>query len=132
MMKSEFEALAGYEVTMQDYTEIIEPMYLATTLNKAEFVKCIDKKRFALRPLKAILRDMKTRARHLEATCTAYTDWKVKDELEALAKEYADRKYGGQAIARICDTQKQCCYYPSSIEIMSRTTFKTWENIALF
>ena len=48
MMKHEFEALAGYTVSEKDYTEIIEPMYMATNLDKAEFVKCIDKKRFAI------------------------------------------------------------------------------------
>lgn len=48
MMKHEFEALAGYEVSTADYDKIIEPMYLATTLSKEEFVKVIDKKRFAI------------------------------------------------------------------------------------
>ena len=48
MMKHEFEALAGYEVSYEDYDKIIEPMYMATTLSKEEFVKVIDKKRFAI------------------------------------------------------------------------------------
>lgn len=48
MMKHEFEALAGYEVSTADYDKIIEPMYMATTLSKEEFVKVIDKKRFAI------------------------------------------------------------------------------------
>ena len=48
MMKHEFEALAGYEVTMEDYNKIIEPMYMAISADKAEFVKMIDKKRFAV------------------------------------------------------------------------------------
>ena len=29
MMKIEFEALAGYEVSVSDYDNIIEPMYLS-------------------------------------------------------------------------------------------------------
>ena len=29
MMKHEFEQIAGYEVTWEDYTNIIEPMYMA-------------------------------------------------------------------------------------------------------
>ena len=37
-MHEEFEKLAGYEVTHEDYVNIIEPMYLATNLNKAESV----------------------------------------------------------------------------------------------
>ena len=49
MMKIEFEALAGYEVSVSDYDNIIEPMYMATQLSKAEFVKVICKERFALK-----------------------------------------------------------------------------------
>lgn len=48
MMQYEFEALAGYSVSTEDYIKIIEPMYMATNLDKAEFVKCLDKKRFAI------------------------------------------------------------------------------------
>lgn len=39
MMKHEFEALAGYEVSFEDYNRIIEPMYMATELSKEDFVK---------------------------------------------------------------------------------------------
>lgn len=46
MMKYEFEVLAGYKVSTDDYNKIIEPMYMATGMNKADFVKCIDRKRF--------------------------------------------------------------------------------------
>ncbi len=48
MMKYEFETLAGYEVSTEDYNNIIEPMYMATNLSKEEFVKTVSKKRFAL------------------------------------------------------------------------------------
>lgn len=50
MMKREFEEIAGYEVSNEDYYEIIEPMYMALNLSKSEFVKCMDKKRFAQKP----------------------------------------------------------------------------------
>ena len=50
MMKHEFEELAGYEVSNDDYNNIIEPMYMATNMSKADFVKCIDKKRFEKKP----------------------------------------------------------------------------------
>lgn len=46
MTKQEFEKIAGYEVTLKDYTEIIEPMYMSTNLNKQDFVKTINKKTF--------------------------------------------------------------------------------------
>lgn len=48
MMKHEFETLAGYEVSTEDYNNIIEPMYMATNMTKQEFVKTISKKRFAV------------------------------------------------------------------------------------
>lgn len=38
MMKHEFERLAGYEVSAEDYNNIIEPMYMATDLSKEDFV----------------------------------------------------------------------------------------------
>ena len=46
MMKHEFEQIAGYEVSWEDYNNIIEPMYMATNLSKEEFVKTLSKKRF--------------------------------------------------------------------------------------
>lgn len=49
MMKQEFEALAGYEVDAETYANIIEPMYYATDLSKAEFVKTLDRKAFEVR-----------------------------------------------------------------------------------
>ena len=49
MMKHEFEALAGYEVSHEDYNNIIEPMYMATDLSKQDFVKVIDRKRFEVK-----------------------------------------------------------------------------------
>ncbi len=57
MMKYEFEELAGYEVSEEDYNKIIEPMYMAIELSKAEFVKVIDKKRFALKTREEIVRE---------------------------------------------------------------------------
>lgn len=49
MMKHEFEALAGYEVSFDDYNKIIEPMYIAVDVDKTEFVKMIDRSRFELK-----------------------------------------------------------------------------------
>lgn len=49
MMKSEFEAIAGYKVSHKDYYDIIEPMYMATNLDKYEFVETINKKRFKVK-----------------------------------------------------------------------------------
>jgi uncharacterized protein YlxW (UPF0749 family) len=53
MMKYEFEAIAGYEVSLEDYENVIEPMYMATELSKVDFVKCIDRKRFEVKKQKS-------------------------------------------------------------------------------
>lgn len=44
MMKQEFEKLAGIKVTEETYYNIIEPMYLATDLNKQDFIKTLNLK----------------------------------------------------------------------------------------
>lgn len=46
MMHKEFEQIAGIEVTYEDYTNIIEPMYMATSVSKQEFVKTLNLKFF--------------------------------------------------------------------------------------
>jgi len=43
MLREEFEKLAGYKVSAEDYHRIIEPMYMATDLDKKAFVKSINK-----------------------------------------------------------------------------------------
>lgn len=53
MMKEEFERLAGYEVSFEDYNKVIEPMYMATNLDKVEFVNVIDRKRFEVKHQKS-------------------------------------------------------------------------------
>ena len=94
MMKKEFEALAGYEVSFEDYSNIIEPMYMAIGASKQEFVKMLDKKRFALPTKTQLIKQMKQIAEHLKETCGRYTDYKAKDELDAIAREYARRFHG--------------------------------------
>lgn len=63
MMKNEFEALAGYEVSVSDYDNIIEPLYMATELNKAEFVKVISKERFALKSREELIQEIPIQSR---------------------------------------------------------------------
>ena len=94
MMYQEFMEIAGYEVSVEDYDNIIEPMYMALpNVTKQEFVKMIDKKRFALPTRKQIINQMKKIAKHLQETCEYYTDYEAKDELDKIAKAYAKRFY---------------------------------------
>lgn len=53
MLKTEFQKIAGYEVSDQDYYNIIEPMYYAINADKADFIKCLDRKRFEIIPAKS-------------------------------------------------------------------------------
>lgn len=43
MMWKEFEEIAGYEVSYEDYSKVIEPMYMAMpdSISKSEFVKML-------------------------------------------------------------------------------------------
>ena len=124
MMKQEFETLAGYEVTFEDYTNIIEPMYMATNLSKQEFVKVIDKKRFALKTKDWYIGRMKRIAKHLKETCEHYTDFEAKEELESLATEY-NKRFGTYKGFHLIHTKYtleylgECrgCTYPNEIEI---------------
>lgn len=132
MMKQEFETLAGYEVSLEDYNNIIEPMYMATSLSKQDFLKVIDKKRFALKPLKSIVKEMKKMAQSLEETCTHYHDYETEEKLESLCEEYIERKgYKGIAGFMINSGMKQTCYYPESISIYGFKTYKDIEVIEL-
>ena len=94
MMKHEFEQIAGYEVSADDYNNIIEPMYMATNLTKQEFVKVIDKKRFALPTKGEMKRQMRKIAAGIFQNCGLTTFHKEEEELTIMAREYAKRFYG--------------------------------------
>jgi hypothetical protein len=81
MMQHEFEALAGYRVTTDDYNNIIEPMYMATNMTKADFIKTLDRKFFTGRVPKAPknIKRMRVRNRLGSPTtpngCYTYIEW---------------------------------------------------------
>ena len=135
MMKVEFEKLAGYEVSNEDYNNIIEPMYMATDLSKEEFVKCIDKKRFALKTKKQYTADMKKIAKHLKSTCDNYTDYDAIEKLNRLAEEYKERLFAYGFIINSRYTLEhlgECrgCSYPADIEFYN-DRYHTIEKIQL-
>lgn len=120
MMKSEFEELAGYEVTWKDYIQIIEPMYLALPdrITKQEFVKMIDKKRFALKPLNEIEKEMKKIAQEIKKTCTHYINTEAEGKLKKLAEEYTKRI--GCEGYNIYTKTIYSCYYPYKLVIYTK------------
>lgn len=137
MMKNEFEALAGYEVSVADYDNIIEPMYMATELSKEDFVKVISKERFALKSREELIQEMKEIAGHLKKTCDNYTDYEAEETLKELAEEYKDRfgPYKGGFFLNTRYTLEhlgECrgCSYPGELEIYDGK-FHTIEKIKI-
>ena len=114
MMHEEFERIAGYEVTFADYNDIIEPMYMALpNVSKQDFVKMIDRKRFALPAKAEIVRDMKRRAQFLFENCGRAAFVNEEAELYDIAKAYAKRFFGSNAVVTINTEHAYCggwCY----------------------
>lgn len=123
MMWKEFEEIAGYEVSYDDYHNIIEPMYMAVpeSVSKREFVKMIDKKRFALKTEKQIIKRMREIAEYLKETCDHFTDFGAKEELEKLRAEYEKRFTSGYAMifTRTTLPDQRGCSYPYELYIQS-------------
>jgi hypothetical protein len=91
MMWKEFEEIAGYEVSYEDYVNVIEPMYMATSMSKQEFVKCLDAKRFSLKVKKQnLIREMKRIAKERAESCEFFSDYEAEKKLEELSHEYAN------------------------------------------
>ena len=88
-MWKEFEELAGYEVTYDTYTNILEPMYMAIpdSMTKQQFIKLLNRKAIEKRSVKAIVKDMKPIAEHMREVCDHYHDWDADKKLEVLVKE---------------------------------------------
>lgn len=131
MMWHEFEELAGYEVSFEDYYKFIEPMYMTLDVSKADFVGMISKKRFALKPLSWYVKEMKKHALELKRTCTHYTDKETLEQLEALADDYARRKYGEAAGWWLETETRFTCSYPWALTIYDTHTWDTLEKLQL-
>ncbi len=114
MTHTEFMTLAGYEVSYTTYHDIIEPMYMATEVTKEEFVKMLNKKYFALRSEKQILKDMKACASRLKETCDHFIDWETKDKLDHLCEEMTER-LGCHAYLTYDEQTLFKCYYPKKL-----------------
>ena len=93
MLKKEFEYYAGYEVSNEDYYNIIEPMYMATKLDKQEFVQTLNKERFAEPTASDMVKKMKALAKRYAETYNE--DWvkanEIANELNDLCHKYGER-----------------------------------------
>ena len=91
MMKDEFEKLAGYEVSSDDYYNIIEKMYMATNLSKQDFVKTVNRKRFEVKKVteRQLLNQLRKEAKHMEEICGHCLDYECEARMEDIAKQIA-------------------------------------------
>ena len=96
MLKSEFEAIAGYRVSDADYYGIIEPMYGATDLNKQDFINCLNRKRFEIKVTspRTIIKTMRGIAQDIFEHCGQRSFSKEEEELDRLARKLAKEQYG--------------------------------------
>lgn len=121
MFKAEFERLAGYEVSYEDYKTIIEPMYMATNLNKEEFVQTINKKRFALKSKAQLLKEIKAVAENIADIAGHNTFHEEEQQLRALIKEYCERFYNCEFFNLFGVYEypeiKRGCDYPTEFKI---------------
>ena len=128
MMHEEFERLAGYEVTYEDYTNIIEPMYMATNLSKQEFVKTVDRKRFDFRARekaekKAMVKAMREIAEERAQNCEHFHDYEAEDKLMEIARNYMDKYfpknlgYHGDIERKHWANDVHFCTYPAELVI---------------
>lgn len=136
MMHEEFERLAGYEVSFSDYHNIIEPMYMATDLSKADFIKTLNRKQFDLKVKKAaLIKAMREIAEERKENCEHFTDYDAIHRLEELAEQYMEMcGYLGTFTSFTYEHWhgiKQCCTYPATLEITSRGTYRTLETVKL-
>ena len=134
MMQFELKNLAGYEVSTEDYNNIIEPMYMATNLSKADFVKVIDKKRFALKTERQIVTAMKKESRHLREILGHSLDYDSVDKLNDLAAEYVRRFYRGFTWFFNKEYEYpgyRGCSYPCELVICSDKTGLVYKRVKL-
>ena len=96
MMWQEFEKIAGYEVTYETYTNVIEPMYMALPegITKTQFVGMLNKKAFALHTKAEMVKEMKKIANFLFENCGIRSYHEENEKLEEIAKRYIKRFYG--------------------------------------
>lgn len=122
MMKHEFEALAGYNVTDEDYTNIIEPMYMAVKLDKAEFVKCVDRKRFEVKVKteRQYINEIKKIAQFLYENCGRKSYWEEKEQIVTITRKMEkqfgyiviiNNGYEYEEVQRGCTYPKELIFY---------------------
>lgn len=123
MMKSEFEKIAGYEITYDDYKNIIEPMYLALNLEKKEFVKLLNKKRFAVshKQNEDLIR-LKIFANEIADKANKKNVYEESYDLYNNCEEYCKKYYKAGAHLLYADSEISYATFPVLLEIIKDNT----------
>lgn len=126
MMWNEFEELAGYEVSYEDYTEIIEPMYMATNLSKTEFIATLNRERFDKGLVESkLLDEMKSLADQIRELCGRDETCDLERELQDKAEEFG-KKFGPVAVTLETAKGYGNCHYVTAV---SFTEKKHWSEV---
>ena len=137
MMWSEFEKIAGYEVSYEDYTNIIEPMYNATELSKQDFVKTLNRKQFdvnykKIQEKKKLVQELKELAKQMFDECGRCTTYETFTELLAKAQEYDVKFSPWGAKAELEKAKKYGCEtYVKAIVWYDKETWNVVERLEL-
>lgn len=136
MMWKEFEEIAGYEVSYDTYTNIVEPMYMAIpdNMTKQQFVKLLNRKAIEKRSVKAIVKEMKPLAESLKNTCDHYTDRETKEKLDALIDELnanADYDVRFTIYTKTTLPDYRGCSFPAYLVKYNQFTYEEYDRITL-
>jgi hypothetical protein len=131
MFKEEFEKLAGYKVTRLDYFRIIEPMYMATKLNKEEFVKVINRKEFETTPEKEALDKIRLYAEEYRNNAKNDGKFFITKEFNIMVEEFARKYYDSNKIWIGAEHDILGCMYPSEFQIMNETNNRVLKTFKL-
>ena len=132
MMYEEFERIAGYKVSYEDYANIIEPMYMATNLSKYEFVKVIDRKRFEIveKTEKQYINEIKKIAKTMFEKCGKTSTSEEYFKIHELVYEM-ERKFGYVYVIHeeyeFPEIQRGCTYIQSIKKFLNNTLVKEFK-----
>ena len=130
-MKEEFETIAGYKVTGYDYRKIIEPMYMATSLSKEEFVKTINRKVFELTPEKQDIENIRIYASELQQNAKNNGEFFAPKKFRTMLEDYARKYYDSNNIWIGAGIKADGAMYPLQFMILNDRNDRVLSTIKL-
>ena len=132
MMYEEFIKIAGYKVSVEDYNNIIEPMYMALDVDKHEFVKLINRKRFEVveKTERQYINEIKKIAKVMFEKCGHCSTWEEENEIDRLTREM-EHKFGFTYVMNkeyeYPEIQRGCTYVKSIRKFYDYALVKEFE-----